>query len=104
YGMYRKMSDAEIEAFLALSDQSPEGAVYFAYLQMASDAAMESRTVKDFDLSIDLTKRATDLRLMAIQWKEAWDQVSADIFEVFDIGSTCRRCELSEGASCGCRF
>lgn len=101
YGMY---SDLEIEAFLAQSDDSVEGALFFAYSQMAAAAAMASKSVADFDLKIDTTKRATDLLALARLWKEQWDLGTGDIFEVFNIGSSCRRCELSEGVSCGCRF
>ena len=92
FGDYAMFSDDEIEVFLMQADNSLEGSLYWAYMQMAGAAARESKNVKDLDLQVDLTKRATDLRLMAIQWKEAWDQVSADIFEVFDIG----------GLDCGC--
>ena len=92
FGDYAMFSDDEIEVFLMQADNSLEGSLYWAYMQMAGAAARESKNVKDLDLQVDLTKRATDLRLMAIQWKEAWDQVSADIFEVFDIG----------GSDCGC--
>lgn len=104
FGMYRKMGDSEIEAFLALSDDSPEGAVYFAYMQMSSDAALESKTIQDMDLRVDLSKRATDLRLIAAQWKDTWDQASGDIFELFDVVTHRCRHELAEGVSCrrGC--
>ena len=87
YGMYKMMSDTEIEGFLATSDQSPEGAMYYAYLQMAGAAARESKVVKDFDLQVDLSKRATDLRIIAEMWLDKWNAASADIFEVFDIGT-----------------
>lgn len=106
YGMYRLMSDAEIEGFLVSASDSPDGAVYYAYLQMAGAAAMESKSVKDFDLQVDLTKRATDLRLIAQMWLDKWDAATADIFELFDVNFGCGcRLELSEGLSCrgGCR-
>lgn len=105
FGKYKKMSDAEIESFLALSDGSSEGAVYYAYLSMASDAAIASKTVKDFDLQIDNTKRAADLRLIAQMWLDKWNAGSADIFELFDTVTHRCRHELAEGVSCrrGCR-
>lgn len=84
FGMYQKMSDAEIEGFLALSDGDPLGAAYFTYLQMASSAAEEAKVVQDLDLRIDLTKRASELRLIAQMWLDKWNQASADIFETFD--------------------
>lgn len=89
YDMY---SDIEIEVFLALSDNSVEGAIYQAYMQMAGAAARESRSVKDLDLQVDLTKRATDLRLIAAEWRDRWESSTAEIFEVFDLG----------GSDCGC--
>lgn len=104
YGMYEKMSDLEIKGFLARSDESPEGAMYFVWLQVAGDAAFASRVVKDFDLQVDTTKRSGEFLAIADRWKAQWDAATGDIFEVFNIGSSCRQCELSEGASCGCRF
>lgn len=101
FGRYRLMSDIEIEGFLLNSDDSVEGAVYFAYLQMAGAAAMESKEVKDFDLSVNTTKRATDLRLIAQMWLDKWNAATADIFELFDVGFGCVcRMELAEGMSC----
>lgn len=88
FGMYKKFSDTEIEGFLAVSEGSLAGAAYFAYLQIASSAALESKSVKDYDLQIDLTKRAGDLRAIAQMWKDKWDAESADIFEVFDTVGT----------------
>lgn len=101
YGMY---SDLEIEVFLAQSEDSVEGALFFAYSQMAAAAAMASKSVRDFDLQVDTTKRATDLLALARMWKEQWDLGTGDIFELFDtVVHRCRH-ELAEGASCrkGC--
>lgn len=80
---YTMFSDAEIEAFLEVAE-SLEGAISLAYLQLAGAAALESKSVKDFDLQIDLTKRAGDLRALALLWQDKADALSADIFEVFD--------------------
>ena len=65
---YGKFSDAEIEALLAQADGSPTRAVGFYYLQLASEAALQSKSIKDHDLSVDLTKRAADLRELALLW------------------------------------
>ena len=65
---YGKFSDAEVEALLAQADGSPTRAVGFYYLQLASAAALESKSIKDHDLSVDLTKRAADLRELALLW------------------------------------
>lgn len=88
FGNYKLFSDAEIEVFLAGSE-SPEGAAYLAFMQLSGAAAMESRTIKDLDLQVDLTKRATDLRLIAAEWKNRADALSADIFELFSPESDC---------------
>lgn len=92
YAMY---SDSELEAFLIQADGDVSGGAYFVYLQMATAAAMESKSVKDLDLSIDLTKRSGDLRAIAALWKDRWDDAigAGDIFEVFD---------TVVGGGCGC--
>lgn len=99
YGMY---SDGELSVFLG-QGESVEGGAYFAYMQMAAAAAMESRSVKDFDLSIDLTRRSGDLRAIAQMWWERAEALTADIFEVFNISGGRCGCELAEGVSCGGR-
>lgn len=92
FGMYEKMSDLEIEGFLARSDNSPEGAMYFVYLQISGDAAFASRMIRDFDLQVDTTKRSGEFLAIADRWKSLWDASTEDIFEVFDIGNS----------GCGC--
>lgn len=94
FGMYQKMSDLEIEGFLIRSDQSPEGALYFVWLQVAGDAAFASRVVKDLDLQVDTSKRSGEFLAIAREWKEQWDSASADIFEVFDtvVDGGCGEC------------
>ena len=84
FGNYELFSDDEITVFLAGST-SPEGAAALAYSQLAGRAALESTQVKDQDLQVDLTKRATDLRLIAAMWQGKADQAAADIFELFDV-------------------
>lgn len=91
FGSYRLFGDAELEAFLETGG-SIEAAAYMAYMQLAASAAMESKSVKDLDLQIDLTKRATDLRLIAADWKDRADALDADIFELFDT--------VDQGCSC----
>lgn len=83
FGSYRLFGDAELESFLAVGE-SLEMAAYMAYMQLAASAALESKSVKDQDLQIDLTKRATDLRLIAQSWRDRADALSADVFEMFD--------------------
>ncbi len=62
---YTTFSDAEIEQFLASGGDSINRSVGYAYLQAAGVAAFSSKSVKDYDLAVDLTKRAEDLRKMA---------------------------------------
>lgn len=105
FGDYRYFSDAEIEAFLAVSG-SLEGAIALAYNSLATSAAMEARSIKDFDLQVSTEKRATELRLLSAQWSGKADALSADIFEVFDIVSECSCVpELAPTPVCrrGCR-
>lgn len=85
YGNYALYSDAEIEAFLGQSDDSVEGAIYWAHMQMAGAAAREAKNIQDFDLRVNTEKRAEYLLSIAREWKERWDSQTADIFEVFDV-------------------
>lgn len=82
---YEMYSDVEIEAFLGQSDDSVEGAIYWAYMQMAGAAAREAKSIQDFDLRVNTEKRAEYLLSIAREWKERWDSQTADIFEVFDV-------------------
>ena len=100
---YTDYSDEELQGFLDLGG-SIEAAMAAIYLQMAGAAARESRSVKDFDLSIDLTKRAADLRAIAAMWQEKADKLDGDIFEVFSLSDEgCGRAELAPcRVGCGC--
>lgn len=64
-GDYVLFSDDEINGFIGLHPESLLRAVGYGYLALAARAAMESKDVKDYDLSADLTKRAGDLRSTA---------------------------------------
>ena len=87
---YEKFSDAEIEGYLAAGGDSIPRAIGFAYLYLASRAAMESKSIRDFDLQVDLTKRAADLRAIAQMWfdrADGDDEASAEeAFEVVPTG------------------
>lgn len=89
FGMYEDYSDAELEAMIGQGESVEDGA-YLAYMQMAGAAAREAKSIQDFDLKIDTTKRAEALLKMAQLWKDAAEAASADIFEVFDMGDNCR--------------
>lgn len=101
FGNYTLFSDNEITAFL-VSGGSQEGAAALAYLQLAGAAAMESKSIKDVDLQVDLTKRANDLRQIAAMWQSKADAAAADVFELFDTvaPATCTP-ELAPVACCG---
>lgn len=62
---YTTLSDDEITQFLVMSKDSVTRGLGYFYLQSAGAAAMQSKSVKDFDLALDLTKRAADLRAVA---------------------------------------
>lgn len=64
---YTELSDAEIELFLSQGGDSVNRAIGFYYMRLAGEAAKISKVTADYDLRVDLTKRATDLREMA-QW------------------------------------
>lgn len=89
-GSFELWSDEEIRGFLDVADNSPTKAIGYGYLALASAAAIESKNVKDYDLQVDLTKRATDLRETAKSWferanDEAVGSEGYDVFQVFDV-------------------
>lgn len=104
YGDYQKWSDDEILVFLG-SNPSMYWAIYSAYIQLATGAALESQSIADYDLKIDNTKRADQLIAIARLWRERAEEDddasgANDIFETFDmVGSRCRH-ELAECPSC----
>ena len=87
--MYRELSDAEIEGFLAqAANESIPRAIGLYVLSLATRAALEAKTVKDYDLQLDLTKRSGELRAAAQMWFDRADAEDAangdnDIFEIF---------------------
>ena len=78
---YNLLSDAEIEAYLAAGSGSALRGIGFYYMALAGEAAKESKSVKDFDLSVDLKSRAGDLRNMALMWFDRADEEDAGAFE-----------------------
>lgn len=71
---FLKYSDAEIEGYISQGGSVARG-IGFAYLYLAGQAAMQSASVKDYDIAIDETKRAADLRAIAQFW---FDQADGD--------------------------
>lgn len=89
---FSMFSDDDIEGFLAAGGDSINRAVGYAYLALAGRAALESKSVKDMDLTIDTTKRAADLRLVAQLWfdKATQEEVgNQDAFFVAPLGDSC---------------
>jgi hypothetical protein len=89
---YEELSDAEISGFLAQGNDSVKRAIGYYYLSLSGTAAKEAKSVKDYDLSVDLTKRAADLRATAQVWFDhanADDDASQeDAFEIVPTGLT----------------
>lgn len=84
-----KFSDAEIEGYLTQGGGSVARAIGYSYLYLAGQAALESKTIKDYDLQIDKTKRATDLTNIAKLWftqADGEDIISGE--EAFEIVPT----------------
>lgn len=86
---YKELSDGEIEGFLAQSSGgSVPRAIGLYVLSLSSRAALEAKAVKDYDLQIDTTKRAADLRASAQLWFDRADaddiaEGFGDIFEIY---------------------
>lgn len=102
-GTYKRFSDGSIQSFLLQGDGNMNRAIGYAYLALASQAAELSKSVKDYDLALDTTKRAADLRNTALMWfnlADAEDEAggAGDIFDMGDIGARCSRC-APEGAA-----
>lgn len=90
---YEELSDAEIQGFISQGGDSTNRGIGYLYLAMAGQAAKESRSVKDYDLQVDLTKRAADLRAIAQMWFDQGadeDVISGeDAFEIVNTGTSC---------------
>lgn len=82
-------SDDEIRVYLAESS-SVNWAIAKAYFALASQAAIESKSVKDYDLQVNLTYRADDLREIARLWESRAkaDDDAAGLSEVFSLFDT----------------
>lgn len=98
---YTELSDAEIEVFLAQGGGSVTRAIGRYYMRLSGDAAKRSKSVKDYDLSLDLSKRAGDLRETARMYfdeADAEDAGSEDAFVIVPTGLRHgRSAELAEG-------
>lgn len=85
YGMF---SDVELEVYL---DQGGGvlRAAGLAYTSLAAQASLHAKSVKDYDLSVDLTKRGDALLKIAQEFfdlADGQDAGSADGFEIVQTG------------------
>lgn len=92
FGNYGELSDDEIEAFLSAGGDSVKRGIGFYMLALSQASNKHSRSVKDYDLLLDTTKRPTTFRELAKIWfdladKDDADQGLGDIFEAFPTGS-----------------
>ena len=99
-GDYSLFSDDEIDVFLGMT-ASTLNAVGYGYLTLAAQAALEAKNVKDHDLQVDLTKRATELRNAATSFftrndSENTANGSAEFFTVVSTGTTRTHDELAD--------
>lgn len=88
-GDYTLFSDAEVQGYLDVSAGILSAAGY-AYMALAAEAALKAKSVKDFDLSVDLTKRAAELRAQAaafFQRAADEDAASEDAFTIVHTGN-----------------
>lgn len=85
-GNYSELSDARIEVYLAQGNDQPKRGIAFLMLTLAAEAAAKSKTVKDYDLMVDLTKRSADYRRLAEKWFGLADEddVSGGLNDIFD--------------------
>lgn len=99
---YTNYSDDEILQFLIMGGDSTNRSIGYAYLQASGAAARRSKTVKDYDLAVDLTKRAEDLRKTA-EWyfklavAEDFVDGAAEDFLIVDTGNDRDYYEQVEG-------
>ena len=88
YRNFDELSDAEIEAFLEAGNGSINRAIGYYYLQLAGTAAKAAKSVKDYDLQVDTTKRGAEFRALAKEWFDLADgEDSADAFEIVPTGT-----------------
>lgn len=80
---YEMFSDVDIEGFIAAGSGNLSRGVGFAYLALAGRAGLTAKSVKDFDLTVDTTKRPAELRLIAQTWFTRADEEEASMQDAF---------------------
>lgn len=74
-GSYDLFSDAEVSGYIAMYDgYSMYRPAAAAYTGLAARAAMSAKVAKDFDLQVDLSKRADALREIAAEFLARADE------------------------------
>lgn len=87
-GSYDLFSDAEVQGYLAMfQGYSLYRAVGAAYHGLAARASMEAKIAKDYDLQIDLTKRAAALESISEMYLEQANSndLLSGVLSTFDI-------------------
>lgn len=85
---YAELSDKEIEAYLAAGGGNVNRGIGYYVLAQSSHAARQAKSVKDYDLAVDLRSLAKELDAAAQSWFDRADREDmvdgeSDIFEVF---------------------
>lgn len=95
---YELFADTEIESFLVAGEDNILRAAGFAYLALAGRAAVDAKSVKDYDLSIDLKSRADKLREQALAFFNQADEKDKrdGVQDVFELAATGRALTVEE--------
>ena len=75
---YQYFSDADIENILEQAGDNYSRALSYAYIKLAAAFSAQSVSAKTYDLSVDLTKRASDFRSLANFWRVDADSKDKD--------------------------
>ena len=95
---YEMFSDSDINAFLVTAEDNVLRAAGFGFMSLAARASLNSKTIKDYDLSIDLKALADSLRKQAQEFfKQADDKDKRDgVSDVFELTRTGRDYTVEE--------
>ncbi len=97
-----ELNDTEVEMTLEESNWSVFRSLEKFYLQLAGDAAIAEKSVKDYDLTVDSKGRSKTLTEIAAKWGAMADEEdvakgSADLFSIHPVGGReYRRPELAQ--------
>lgn len=71
---YEMFSDADIEAFLVTAEDNVLRAAGYGFMALAGRASLDAKTIKDYDLSIDLKSLSESLRKQAAEFFKQADE------------------------------